>query len=771
GITAPTITIASGANSGTMTFSASASASVGGPTAATLTATSGGLSKTVSLSMTVTAASAPTATFNLSASPTSLSIVQGQTGRVTLNIARVGGFAGIIRFAYDRLPTNARASFNPARTTTTGNSSILTFTIARTVATGSYTVNVSATSGTITRRVAIPLTIISSTAPAPNFTVSRSPTSLSLQQGASAPVTVTLARTNGFTGAVTVTASGLRTGVTAPTVTIPSGSNSGSMTFSASGSASVGGPTTVTLTAVSGSLSKTTTVALSVTAAPVPVPPPTPTPTPTPTPSPSGARHYDMGTPTLREIWVSTTGNDANSGATRALAKRTLASAWASIPNGTLTGTGYRIAIASGSYAETTLPNYMDLKHGTAQFPIIIQAVDGRGTVTLGGDLNVANVSYVYLIDLNIVPNPPGDVVHFEQTDHMLIRGVTMNGGGAAHETLKVNQSQHIYIEESDLSGTYENAIDYVAVQYGHIVNSKLHNAGDWCAYAKGGSAYLWVEGNEFYNCGTGGFTAGQGTGFEYMTSPWLHYEAYGITFVNNVIHDTEGAGIGVNGGYNIVMAYNTMYRVGQRSHVIEAVFGGRTCDQDQALLGRCGTNLAAGGWGATGSADVPIPNKNVYIYNNIVFNPPGYQSQWQHFAIYAPRVPPTGSNVPSPARTDVNLNIKGNIIWNGSSGMSLGVEDSSEACASTNPTCNVAQLTRDNAINTIQPQLVSPATGNFQPVSGGNIAGYQAVPLPTLSWTDLPARPLAPAGYSTIVVSANRNNVSRSTANHVGAY
>ena len=27
---------------------------------------------------------------------------------------------------------------------------------------------------------------------------------------------------------------------------------------------------------------------------------------------------------------------------------------------------------------------------------------------------------------------------------------------------------------------------------------------------------------------------------FEYMTSPWLHYEAYDIKFVNNVIHDTD---------------------------------------------------------------------------------------------------------------------------------------------------------------------------------------------------------------------------------------
>jgi hypothetical protein len=67
--------------------------------------------------------------------------------------------------------------------------------------------------------------------------------------------------------------------------------------------------------------------------------------------------------------------------------------------------------------------------------------------------------------------------------------------------------------------------------------------------YTKGGSAYLSVADNEFFGCGTGGFTTGQGTGFEFMSSPWLHYEAYGVTVVNNVVHDVEGAGLGVNGG------------------------------------------------------------------------------------------------------------------------------------------------------------------------------------------------------------------------------
>ena len=43
------------------------------------------------------------------------------------------------------------------------------------------------------------------------------------------------------------------------------------------------------------------------------------------------------------------------------------------------------------------------------------------------------------------------------------------------------------------------------------------------------------------------------------MVAPWLRYETYGVTVMGNVIHDTQGAGLGINGGYNTVMAYNTL--------------------------------------------------------------------------------------------------------------------------------------------------------------------------------------------------------------------
>jgi len=489
-------------------------------------------------------------------------------------------------------------------------------------------------------------------------------------------------------------------------------------------------------------------------------------------PSTTTSNAYDMGNPTLQDLWVDPlNGNDANTGASRSTALRTINEAWSRIPQGApLTTTGYRILLVAGDYPDTDFPTYWESRYGTADCPILIQSADAPGAAHLHGFVNVYDTRYLYLINLTLTTD--GDVFHCEQCDHLLIRGATMDGGSAhnAHETVKVNQSRYVYIEDSDIANAYENAVDFVAVQHGHIVGNRLHGGDDWCLYLKGGSAYFRVEGNEIYDCGTGGFTAGQGSGLEYLVSPWLHYEAYDIKFVNNIVHDTQGAGMGVNGGYNILLAYNTLYRVGANSHLIEVVHGSRSCDGDAAT---CAANLSAGGWGtaAVGADGEPIPSRNVFIYNNILYNPPGYQSGWQHFAIYGPRTPSPGSNIPAPSRTDINLQIRGNLIWNGDASMPLGIEDPAQGCQDANPTCNAAQLRADNAINTVEPQLVNPAGGDFHPVPGGNVYDAVTYAIPDYDWSDAPTTPPVPAGNLSNQVPVDRAGRPRAASGPPGAY
>ena len=436
---------------------------------------------------------------------------------------------------------------------------------------------------------------------------------------------------------------------------------------------------------------------------------------------------FDMsppaGAPAFNQIWVDpAAGNDGSSGASRAVAVRTLAEAWRRVPINVNLTTGFQINLTSGTYPESAVPIYWESRHGTQSAPVILKAIDGVGTARLP-NMNVYDCRHLYILGLDI-SSGGGDVLHLDSCSTVLLRDTTIRGLGeiasyaVPQETLKVNQSQYIYVEHCDISGAWDNAVDFVSVQYGHVVGSRIHRSGDWAMYAKGGSASLIVAGNEFYDAGTGGFTAGQGTGFEFMVAPWLQYEAYDIQFINNVVHDTQVAGFGVNGGSNILMARNTLYRVGSRSHVIEVGFGSRSCDGNQAA---CRAYLAQGGWGtAVVGGDEPIPNRDVFIYDNVVYNPDGYVSQWQQFAVAMPRTPSVGSNIPTPARADTNLQIRGNWIWNGAADHPLGIEQTALA----------ADVLAGNSINTVRPVLADPARGDYS-LAAGVVSPVASVGLP----------------------------------------
>lgn len=495
----------------------------------------------------------------------------------------------------------------------------------------------------------------------------------------------------------------------------------------------------------------------------------------------------DIGSPSLQQIWVDPArGDDRANGRSAADAVRTMSEAWNRIPvnssSSPLTSAGYEIRLMPGEYAAAAVPHYMERRFGSQSAPIVIRAASGPGTATLRAGLNVANVAYLYLIDLDIVPTPAADVFHCESCDHLLIRGVTFTGGvrpvegsaaPVAHETVKINQSTHVYIEDSRIGGAGDNAIDFVAVQDGHIIGNRVHAAGDWCGYVKGGSSNILVDSNEFYDCGTGGFTVGQGTGLQFMTAPWIHYEAYGIRVVNNIVHDTEGAGLGVNGGYNVLVAWNTLYRVGSRSHVIEAGFGARSCDAADVAAERqqCEQRILAGAWGTTAVDDgdnfVRIPNQHVFVINNVVFNPEGEGSQWQHFQIAGVHEGQSGPGAPDSNRADQDLRIAGNVIWNGPVEQALGLGGDS-GCQSSHATCSETYVRANNAINTRQPAFADLANGDVRPI--GALAQERSVAVPDFSWDDRPSRPQAPAGERSNRVAFDRNGRAREATDPPGA-
>jgi len=515
---------------------------------------------------------------------------------------------------------------------------------------------------------------------------------------------------------------------------------------------------------------------------------------------------YDIGTPTLSELYVSPTGSDDNAGTNIMMPLRTLQAAWARIPAGALSGTGYRINMIAGTYPcgedESACVNFFENRIGTRQLPIIITSVNASGAESAGGavirgGLDVTNVAYLYFIGLQMVAgntlptnNSGNNVLHIASGDHILMRNLTLAGPAGRTDTtntiqevIKINQAQNVYLESSDVSGTFQTVVDYFSVQGGHFLNNKIHGSGGRCAYLKGGSAYFMISGNELWDCHEAGFQAGEGSNLNLMRSPWLHYEAYDFKVINNIIHDIYGAGLSASGGYDILMAYNTLYRIGLSDGrdwtLAQSVLGSRGCPivdefpSAAASSAQCQHYIDLGGWGSAtvGDGGEWIPDKSVYIYNNIFYNPSGVSTSISHFAVNGPvSLPADARNIPNPARTDENLVIRGNIVWNGSGLQLLDTTNgSTPGCEDTNPTCNRAQIAADNSINAFEPQLTNPAGGDYTPVAGGNVATASAYAIPDFTWDSF--SPSVPAGSLSNAVTQNRAGAARSGADHPGAY
>lgn len=489
----------------------------------------------------------------------------------------------------------------------------------------------------------------------------------------------------------------------------------------------------------------------------------------------TSGRYYDVGTPTLRNVWVdSVGGNDTTgNGELRTSAYKTINRAWTDLPgNVRFATTGYRIMLCPGNY--TNDKAYMDYHYGTYDYPLVFMAADGPGTVFIKYDMQFFSCNFLYFMDINTEPSNEGDGLHFDSCEYVYVKDCVIKGGPGVQrlgkEGLKVNQCEYVYLEDTEICNAWDNALDFMCVRYGHVRGCKIHDSGDWAGYAKGGSSDIVIESNEFYNGGNGGFTAGQGAGSEYFTAPWIHYQASNIKFINNVIHDCAGAGIGVNGGYNILFAYNTLYKVGSISHGIEVTFGNTGLDNtaDQSIAD---TYKDWGGWMSTSTSNEErIPDKNIYIYNNILYNPMPYRSAWQHFLFSGPWNENTNTNIPKPAVTDKNLYIRGNILWNGPPNLNLGIDESS-GCQPSNPTCNAALLAAGNHINDLEPQLTDPAHGDFRPLSAGNVFGVHSYDIQSFPGGDGPVSPQEPVGDLSNLVSKDFLDASRVPGGPPGAY
>jgi uncharacterized membrane protein/uncharacterized protein YdeI (BOF family) len=231
-----------------------------------VTSTNGGALNTAvfdSVSITGPGTTSGTPDFNLQALAPALTLSPGLSGPVGIAMFPRNGFAGQVNLTVTGLPSGASATFSPA--TLSGSAmSTLNVTASASTPNGVYTLNVTGTSGSLTRIVPVTLDI----GPPPDFTLSATPASQSITAGQSAGFTISETPLNDFNPVVNLTVSGLPPGATA--ILEPGGVNSmvsSNLTIAAT-AATPAGTYNVTITGAGGGLSHTIPVSLAVGLAP-----------------------------------------------------------------------------------------------------------------------------------------------------------------------------------------------------------------------------------------------------------------------------------------------------------------------------------------------------------------------------------------------------------------------------------------------------------------------------------------------------------------------
>ncbi len=118
----------------------------------TITGTAPSATQSTTLGLTVTAPA--TGDFSLTASPSSRSIKRGQSTNYTITITDSGVFSGTVGFTVSGLPSGVGGTFSPTSTTT---SSTLYITTSRSANSGTYTLTITGTSGSLIHTVAVTL--------------------------------------------------------------------------------------------------------------------------------------------------------------------------------------------------------------------------------------------------------------------------------------------------------------------------------------------------------------------------------------------------------------------------------------------------------------------------------------------------------------------------------------------------------------------------------------------------------------------------------------
>ncbi len=155
---------------------------------------------------------APTPTISITVSPQSSELEQGQAVEVTVTVSRGGGYTGAVSLSFTGLVTGVQGTSGSIPSGSTQGT--LTLTALETAPLGAISAQiVAAGSGVASVQRAFNVTITEM--PVGTFGLSINPDAVSLEQGAAGSAQVTVDRSGGFTGPVTLAVEGAPAGLSA----------------------------------------------------------------------------------------------------------------------------------------------------------------------------------------------------------------------------------------------------------------------------------------------------------------------------------------------------------------------------------------------------------------------------------------------------------------------------------------------------------------------------------------------------------------------------